>query len=66
MDYIETMYKERYKEILEKQGEMLITEEDIKKRTYSYYRPNREFSGDQESLKLKKVDDGTFTNNGYR
>ena len=31
-----------------------------------YFHPNREFSGKLESLKLKKVDDGTYIDNGYR
>ena len=35
-------------------------------RKYSYFYPNREFSGDWEAVKLKKIDDGTFTDNGYR
>jgi hypothetical protein len=37
-----------------------------KKRLYSYYEPNREFSGLLEFEKLKKVDDGTYTDCGYR
>jgi hypothetical protein len=28
--------------------------------------PNREFSGHMEDRKLKKIDDGTFIDNGYR
>lgn len=35
-------------------------------REYSYFHPNREFSGKFENEKLKKVDDGTFIDNGYR
>ena len=35
-------------------------------RKYSYYYPNREFSGRMEDIKLKKIDDGTFIDNGYR
>jgi hypothetical protein len=35
-------------------------------REYSYFHPNREFSGKQEIEKFKKVDDGTFVDNGYR
>ena len=35
-------------------------------RKYSYYEPNREFTGKREDLKLKKIDDGTFVDNGYR
>jgi len=54
------------KDIAEFKGEMHITEEDKKKRDYQYFHPNREFNGHMESLKLKKVDDGTFINNGYR
>lgn len=43
-------------------------DEDRLRRDYMYYHPNREFSGDMliESRKLKRVDDGTFTDNGYR
>lgn len=35
-------------------------------REYCYFHPNREFSGKQEHEKFKKVDDGTFIDNGYR
>lgn len=42
------------------------TENDKLQRKYSYFRPNREFAGVRENLKLYKVDDGTYTNNGYR
>lgn len=35
-------------------------------REYSYFHPNREFSGKQEIQKFKKLDDGTFVDNGYR
>lgn len=35
-------------------------------REYSYFHPNREFSGKEEDQKWKKVDDGTFIDNGYR
>ena len=65
-DGIMNIVIDRYKEIAEKQDEKLLTEEDQKKRSYMYYRPNREFTGVRESLKLKKVDDGTFVDNGYR
>ena len=41
-------------------------ERDKKIRAYSYYEANREFSGNMEDQKLKKVDDGTFIDNGYR
>jgi hypothetical protein len=50
----------------ERYGETIVTDEDKKKREYMYFHPNREFSGKLESLKLKKVDDGTFIDNGYR
>lgn len=43
-----------------------MLEEDRKKRSYMYFHPNREFTGKHEELKLKKVDDGTFVDNGYR
>jgi hypothetical protein len=39
---------------------------DSLQREYSYFHPNREFSGKFENEKLKKVDDGTFIDNGYR
>ena len=58
--------QERYRELAEKQGDHFMTEEDHKKRAYMYYQPNRDFSGHFEDVKLKKVDDGTFINNGYR
>lgn len=35
-------------------------------RTYCNFLPNREFTGKYEQEKLKRVDDGTFTDNGYR
>ncbi len=41
-------------------------EEKNLQREYSYFSPNREFSGKFENEKMKKVDDGTFTDNGYR
>jgi hypothetical protein len=50
----------------ERYGDTIITDEDQKKRDYMYFHPNREFSGKLESLKLKKVDDGTYIDNGYR
>jgi len=40
--------------------------ESMLKRKYSYYEPNREFTGKREDLKLKRIDDGTFVDNGYR
>ena len=54
------------KEILEFKQVAFGYKEDTKKRAYSYYDANREFSGKFEDLKLKKVDDGTFVDNGYR
>jgi hypothetical protein len=50
----------------DKYGEKIVTEDDKKRREYQYFRPNREFSGKMEDLKLKKIDDGTFIDNGYR
>lgn len=41
-------------------------EEDRLQREYSYFYPNREFTGKYENEKFKKVDDGTFVDNGYR
>jgi hypothetical protein len=41
-------------------------EDDRKRKEYSYFLPNREFTDKFEDVKLKKVDDGTFTDNGYR
>lgn len=66
MEYLTKVYEDNMKQIYEAKGEMYITEEMVKQRKYSYYRPNREFSGNFESAKLKKVDDGTFIDNGYR
>jgi len=43
-----------------------VDEEQDKLRKYSYFMPNREFSGNMEDRKFKKIDDGTFTDNGYR
>ena len=40
--------------------------EQTLQREYSYFHPNREYSGNFEDQKLKKVDDGTFIDNGYR
>lgn len=65
-DELRIMLEERYKEIAERYGDRIVTEEDQKRRDYMYFEPNREFSGKMESLKLKKVDDGTFIDNGYR
>lgn len=38
----------------------------LKRRAFSYYKPNRDFGDDLEHLHLKKVDNGEFWNNGYR
>jgi hypothetical protein len=63
----EIVYKssDGWKKISQEQYNKL-TEDEKKKRDYMYFHPNREFSGKLESLKLKKVDDGTFIDNGYR
>ena len=54
------------KEILDfKQMEYIHKESELQ-RKYSYFKPNREFSGKFENQKWKKVDDGTFIDNGYR
>ena len=65
-EFLKNALQERYQEIAERHGEREVTEEEKKKRSYMYFHPNREFSGKLESLKLKKVDDGTFIDNGYR
>lgn len=65
-EYLRHVLNEHYQEKAEKLGDTIITEEDEKRRKYMYFHPNREFSGKLESLKLKKVDDGTFIDNGYR
>ena len=65
-EYLRQILEERFRDIASKQGDFVITDEDRKKRDYMYFHPNREFSGKMESLKLKKVDDGTFVDNGYR
>jgi len=51
---------------LEFKGVEWKDEEKELQRKYSFYEPNREFTGKREDLKLKKIDDGTFTDNGYR
>ena len=65
-EYLTRLVQDHYKEVAERHGETILTDEDKKKRDYMYFHPNREFSGKYESLKLKKVDDGTFIDNGYR
>ena len=35
-------------------------------RQFMDYYPNREFSGRLEQFKMRRVDDGTFIDNGYR
>lgn len=53
-------------EIMEFKGVAHVDEESQLKRKYSYLVPNREYSGKKEDQKLKRVDDGTFVDNGYR
>ena len=65
-EFMRQTLQERYKEIAERYGETIVTDEDQKKRDFMYFHPNREFGGKMEDLKLKKVDDGTFIDNGYR
>ena len=57
---------EMIKEIFNFKGLEYTSERDKKRRAYSYYYPNREFEGNKEGVKLKKIDDGTFVDNGYR
>jgi len=57
---------ERYVELARRAGKDIQTKEEYQKRAYMYYHPNREFTGRFEHRKLKKVDDGTFVDNGYR
>ena len=57
---------EDIREIMEFKGTDHVDEEQKLQRKYSYYEPNREFTGKREDLKLKKIDDGTFVDNGYR
>ena len=61
--------KERSEEIREvlafKQVQFAYKDAELQ-RKYSYYHPNREYSGKHENVKMKRVDDGTFTDNGYR
>ena len=52
--------------MLEFKGVEFKDSEAALQRKYSYYEPNREFTGKREDLKLKKIDDGTFVDNGYR
>ena len=63
----EVLEKERdIKEIMDFKGVAFNDKESELQRKYSYYMPNREFSGKFESVKLKRIDDGTFVDNGYR
>lgn len=65
-EHLRNILTERYRDIEGSYGDTIVTEDDKKKRDYMYFHPNREFSGKLESLKLKKVDDGTYIDNGYR
>ena len=59
-------HRELYEEVMEfKQMEFYSPKNELR-RKYSYMEPNREFSGNFELQKFKKVDDGTFVDNGYR
>lgn len=45
----------------------IISEEKKKARQYSYYKPTRNFTGEVvPEMLLKRHDDGTFRNVGYR
>ena len=57
---------EMLSEVMEFKGVQYNDEEKALQRKYSYYEPNREFTGKREDVKLKKIDDGTFVDNGYR
>ena len=63
-DYVKK--QDDIKEILDFKGIEFNHEESQLQRKYSYFVSNREFSGRREDQKLKKVDDGTFIDNGYR
>jgi hypothetical protein len=54
------------KDILDFKQVEYIHKDTALQRKYSYFHPNREFSGKYEDQKWKKVDDGTFIDNGYR
>lgn len=54
------------KRVLDLKGVPFVSKEMKLQREYSYYIPNREYSGKMEDTKLKKIDDGTFVDNGYR
>ena len=54
------------KRVLDLKGVPFVSNEMKLQREYSYYYPNREYSGRMEDVKIKKVDDGTFVDNGYR
>jgi len=58
--------EEVIKEIMTFKGVQYDDEHSQLQRKYSYYEPNREFTGKREDLKLKRIDDGTFIDNGYR
>lgn len=65
-EYLKKFNDDTLKEIYRQNGEYYETEEDKLTREYMYFHPNREFTGKSENTKLKKVDDGTFIDNGYR
>lgn len=58
--------EDEIKNVLEFKRVGYTTREQKLQREYSYYYANREYSGKMEDVKLKKVDDGTFVDNGYR
>ena len=54
------------KDIMEFKSMPHVDERQNKQRAYSYYYPNRDFESKLEDVKLKRIDDGTFVDNGYR
>lgn len=65
-EYHKQQLEARFGQMMERYGDRWISEEEQTKREYQYFIPNREFSGKMEDMKLKKLDDGTFIDNGYR
>ena len=57
---------EMIKEVMDFKNVPHYDERQNLQREYSYYHPNRDFENKVEDTKLKRVDDGTFIDNGYR
>jgi len=64
-DKLMTEIEEELRQDAKRRGKTYYSENDKKKKEYMDYYPNRDFYTSEE-LKLKKFDDGTFIDNGYR